>query len=334
MSTIVNISALAATSLDYAQTHIEEIFSEALAPGMGGIAGTPVKPLDYYCTTFNTFDEVVLTNVNVSAEVRPSTFGGFEPKAGEVAKIEPRVARVKPCKMDLLFTQAQIMAYWQTYYGLKKAKKIDPTTFPFEQFIMQKIALKIQTDIRTKAYPNGVRNNAGTGALDIMDGLFKKTNDYVVSGLIPAGNITIISAVTAANAVDQFEKLVENIPAQHFYGGLVVLTTAEKKRKYEKDYRTKYGTTPYNAGFDKQEIEGSTVEFCVEPGFAPTGATAFDIGLVTTLGNIAWLYDDESAFTGFEVDYSKRDRSLAYMMDFQIGMDIVMPTEVWLGDVV
>ncbi len=333
MSTTINISQLASTSLDYAREHLDDVFTEALAPGLDGIAGTPVKPLDYYARSIPGYDEVVLTQVNVTAEIRPSTYDGFEPKVGEAAKISPRVAKVQPIKLDVLFTQQQIIALWKTYYGMKKSKKIDPQTFPFEQFIVKTLTKRVQSDLRKKSLFNAVRNDAGKTALEVFDGLFKKTNDYVTSGLIPTGNVVGIEALTPSNAVEQFEKVLDSLPSEHFYDDLIFLVPRQFKRFYEQDYRKRYGTVPYNLGFDKQEIEGSSVEFCVEPGMATSGDTAFDMGVLTKKNNIVWMYDDESAFRGFEVDYSKRDRSLAFMMDFQANVDIAMTTEVWLPQV-
>lgn len=331
MADSLDLSLLATTATDYARDNKDHIFTKALAPGLTGIAGTPVAPVDSYAQAIPGNDEVVLTEIIVNSVLRPSQLNGFTPANNKV-KIVPRKAKVKPCKVDLLFTQEQIVKLYKSYYGQVKGGKIDKTTYPFEEFIINRIIKQLSTDLR-QAWINGVRVDAGTSALDAMDGLFKMYTDLVASGDIPAGNIATIAAITAANGVGEFEKIIDKLPSEYFYQDLVCLTPLAHKKAYERNYRSTYGTTPYNAGYNKQEIEGTMVEFIVEPGMLTTGGTAFEAPIITTRENLAWLYDDESAQNNLEFDYNKRERNLAYIMDFQVGSGVAIPGLMWSGNV-
>ncbi|MGM9510173.1 hypothetical protein ACS5NO_20730 [Larkinella sp. GY13] len=331
MPDALDLSALAGTATDYARDNKDHIFSKALAPGVSGLPGTPVKPLDEYVMSIPGNDEVVLTELVMGSVVQPSQYNGFTPK-NNVFKIKPRKAKVKPCKVDLKFTQEKIMALWKTYYGQIKGGKINKEEVLFEQFIMNDVIKRIQTDLRN-AYINGVRNDAGTSPLDTMDGLFKIYQSEIVSGGVPAANIATIAAITEANAVTQFEKIIDVLPTEYFYQDLVCLTPLSHLKAYERNYRKEYGTLPYNAGFQKQTIEGTVIEFLVEPYMLTTGLTAFEAPLILPRNIIAWLYDDESAQSNLTFDYNVRERDLAWVMDFQVGMDVAMPSLIWSGQV-
>jgi len=328
----LDLSLLAGTATDYARDNKDHIFSTLLGGGIGGIPNTPVKPLDDYAMFIPGNDEVILTELFVGSVLQSGNKGTFDATANAV-KFKPRRAKVKPCKVDLLFTQAQILALYKSYYGQVKQGKIDKTTYPFEAWVINRVQERLSTDLRQKAYINGTRNDAGTTPEGAMDGLFLKLAAAKTSGAIAAGQIATIAAITAANAVTEIEKIVDKIPSEYYYTDLVCLTSLADKKAYERHYRATYGTTPYNAGYNKQEIEGTIIEFVVEPGMIKTGATGFESPVITPKNNICWLYDDESAQTALEFDYDKRTRSLAYVMDFQVGMDWAISELWWLGDV-
>lgn len=277
-------------------------------------------------------DEVVLTELYLESVLQSGATGTFSP-TNNVFKIKPKKAKVKPCKVDLLFTEQKILSLYKSWYGQVRGGKIDRTTYPFEQWVIEHVLKRVSTDLRQKALVNGTRNDAGTTPEQVMDGLFVKLAAARASGAIGASQIATINAITTLNAVAEFEKMVDKIPTEYFYSDLVCISPLSFKRAYERNYRKEWGTLPYNAGYNKQEIEGTTIEFLVEPGMLTTGLTAFESPIITTRENLAWLYDDESAQTRLEFDYGKRDRSLAYVMDFQIGFDWAMDSLFWLGDV-
>ena len=332
MADALDLSLLATTATDYSRENKAGIFSKLIGAGLSGTPNTPIKPIDEFMMMIPGNDEVVLTELYLESVLQSGNKGAFTP-TNDVFKIKPKIAKVKPCKVDLLFTELKIMALYKSWYGQVRGGKIDKTTYPFEQWVIEHVLKRVSTDLRQKALINGTRNDAGTTPEQAMDGLFVKLAAARASGAIGASQIATINAITTANAVAEFEKIVDKIPTEHYYNELVCITPLAYKRAYERNYRATYGTLPYNAGYNKQEIEGTMVEFLVEPGMLTTGLTAFESPIITSRENLAWLYDDESAQTKLEFDYSKRDRSLAYVMDFQVGFDWALDSLFWLGDV-
>ncbi|MBO0933910.1 hypothetical protein [Fibrella aquatilis] len=331
MNDSLDLSRLAGTATDFARENRDQIFTNALAPGLNGIAGTPVRPLADFVTPMVTNDEVLLTELQIGSVLQPSNQTGFRPSTNTL-QIIPRVAKVKPCKVDLLFTEKKVQALWKTYYGQVKGGTIKKDEFPFEQYLIQAVVVKLKSELRNIAFINGVRNDAGTSAIDAMDGLFLQYQQLVASAGIPARNIATIGAISPLNGVDEFEKLIDVIPTEFYYEDLVCLTPLAYLKAYERNYRKQYGTTPYNAGFQKQTIEGTTIEFMVEPGMLTTGPNAFEAPIITTRGNIAWIYDDESAQNKLVFDYNVRNRDIAYVMDFQLTSKFCLPQQIWSGD--
>lgn len=332
MPDALDLSLLATTATDYSRENKADIFSKLIGAGLSGTPNTPIKPIDEFMMMIPGNDEVVLTELYLESVVQSGNKGAFTP-TNDVVKIKPKKAQVKPCKVDLLFTEQKIMSLYKSWYGQVRGGKIDKTTFPFEQWVIEHVLKRVSTDLRQKALINGTRNDAGTTPEQALDGLFVKLAAARAGGKIGASQIATINAITALNAVAEFEKIVDKIPTEYFFSDLICLCPLAYKRAYERDYRVKFGTTPYNAGYNKQEIEGTTIEFLVEPGMVTTGLTGFESPIITNRENLAWLYDDESAQTKLDFDYSKRDRSLAYVMDFQVGFDWAMDSLFWLGDV-
>ena len=332
MADSVDLSLLAGTATDYARDNKDHIFGKIYAGGMAGRPGTPIKPVTDYMMPVVGNDEVVLTELYIESVLQPGNKDAFNPLTNAV-KLKPRRAKVKPCKVDLLFKESTILALYKSYYGQVRGGKIDRTTFPFEAQVIEKVFQKLSTDLRSVALINGQRNDAGTTALEAMDGLFYKMAVAKAASRIAADQIVTINAITQANGVAEIEKIIDLVPSDYFYEDLVCITPLKYKQAYERDYRSKFNDSPYNAGFDKMNIEGTMIEFVVEPGMSTTGATAFESPIITTRENLAWLYDDEGEQTRIEFDYDKRSRSLAYMIDFQVGFDWAMDSLFWMGDV-
>ncbi|MDF7817381.1 hypothetical protein P1X15_07240 [Runella sp. MFBS21] len=332
MPDALDLSLLATTATDYARAEKAPIFSKLIGSGLSGLPNTPIKPIDEFMMMIPGNDEVVLTELYLESVVQSGAKGTFNP-TNDAVRIKPKKAKVKPCKVDLLFTEQKILSLYKSWYGQVRGGKIDKTSYPFEEWVIEHVLKRVSTDLRQKALINGTRNDAGTTPEQAMDGLFVKLAAAKTAGTITAAQIATIAAITAANAVTEFEKIVDKIPTEYFYSDLICLCPLAYKKAYERHYRATYGTTPYNAGYNKQEIEGTMIEFLVEPGMATTGLTGFESPIITTRENFAWLYDDESAQTRLEFDYSKRDRSLAYVMDFQVGFDWALDSLFWLGDV-
>ena len=65
MADSLKLENFAATATDYASDNKNHFHSQLLAPGMEGIAGSPVKPLGSFVQPIPTKDRVLLTDFRV-----------------------------------------------------------------------------------------------------------------------------------------------------------------------------------------------------------------------------------------------------------------------------
>lgn len=323
----LNLTDLAASLENYARDNREHIFLRALVPGVeAGIEGSAIVPISEYMTMMQASDEVVMTNLEVGDVAQPGGKDTFNPTVGAV-KFKPRKGKVRQAKVDLQFTHSQIIALYKSYMGQVRAKQIDPQTIPFEEYITARVIGKFQENIRVKTLFNGVYNAAGTGPLDIADGLKTQLLAAIADGSIPAANIIDTAIITASNCVAETEKILAGIPDAEFYGDLVCVCSRTYKTNYEMDYRAKFGNLPYNGGQLKPNIVGTDVPFIVEPGL-----TNFNRPIFTKRGNLVYLYDDLNGADTLAVDYQKRTRDIAWVMDAQVGAGIAVAELVWTND--
>lgn len=320
-----NLSQIAADLADHAVDNKEHLFSKLLNPGLHESRPGGVKPIDYYMASLPTTDEVVLTEVFIDTVTQPGNKDTFDPK-NNVVGFKTRKGKVRPAKIDVLFKKTKIMSLIKSYLGQVKGLKVDPGKIPFEEYIMSAIIQQGQIDLRNTLW-NGVYNETGTAPEDCFDGLKKQILADIVSGTIPSAKVVDTAIISNTNAVGELEKIMAAIDSKYFYGDMVCLTNRVTKRAYELDYRTRYGTLPYNPGFEKQVLEGSNIEFVVEPNL-----DGFNRPLFIPKNNIVYLYDDESAMTNLEVDYDKRTRSIAVTGDYQAGVGYGIAELIWTND--
>jgi len=327
MNDSLNLTALAASLETYARDNQEHIFQRALLPGVeAGIEGTGIVPISEYMTMMQATDEVVLTNLELDDVAQPGGNGTFDPSTNAV-NFKPRIGKVRPAKVDMLFTQPKMIALYKSYMGQVRAKRIDPEEVPFEEYISARVVAKFQENIRVKTLFNGVYNKTGKSPLDIADGLKTQILAAIVAGDIPAANIIDTAVITSSNAVAETEKIISSIPDAEVYSGLICVCSRRYKENFEQNYRDKYGNLNYNNSQLKQVIPGTNIPFVVEPGLS-----GFNRPLFTKNGNFVYLYDDLSGADTLAVDYNKRTRDIAWVMDCQVGAGIAIAEQVWTSD--
>jgi hypothetical protein len=82
---------------------------------------------------------------------------------------------------------------------------------------------------------------------------------------------------------------------------------------------------PYNNSFGKVTLEGTNVEIIVEDGMQ-----GFDLPIITTRNNLVALVDT-ARIGDVNFDYQRRDRSMAFLMDFNFGAGISASELLWVG---
>lgn len=136
-----------------------------------------------------------------------------------------------------------------TAYQAKYDQELDPEDFrneylatlpemPFETFAVEQAGKQFLDSIYTDTLWLGVRNGAGTNAVDITDGW-----GTIIAAEITATNLTPIAtnAISAANAVTEIEKVTNGVTAKMKQKGFNVYVSYTVFQHYRTHYRATYG---------------------------------------------------------------------------------------------
>lgn len=327
MAETLNLAGVSADLLEYARDNKDHIFLDMYSPSEDEADPENFIPaMDDYTVEMDTPDEVVFTNIYAEKAFRPGkkTDGDgkmFRPNIDAV-KMKTRKGKVRDMSIDLLFTQEKISILKRSYFAQCKRMKINPDVLPFEAFILESVMKKAKEELRL-AYFTAVYDDEGDSYLDCFDGIIKQIADSITSAELPAGNLKGQAAIAANNGVAQFEAIVDIIPTAKL-GNMVCLVSRKVKKYYEDDYRTRYGTLPWNAGVRKAKIDGTSIPLFVEPGL-----DAYTKPLFIPKNNIIRLYDTTSDKLNLDVDYDKRERNIAFVCDGQAGVGIGLMKDIY-----
>ena len=321
----LNLSQISADLADHAVDNKEHLFTKLLIPGLHEAAKGGVKPIDYYMGSLQATDEVVLTEIFIDSITQPGGNDGFNPKKNAVG-FKTRKGKVRPAKVDVKFTKTKMANLVKSYLGQVKGLKIDATSVPFEAYLSNLILKQAQIDLRQTLW-RGSYNETGTSANDCFDGIIKQVLSDIVSGTIPSSHVVDTNVITNLNAVFEFEKIMAEIPTQYFYGDMVCITNRKMKRAYENHYIAEYKQLEYNTQFDQPMIQGSNIEFIIEPNL-----DGFNRPLFVPKNNLIYLYDDEGNMTNLDVYYNKEERAISWMMDYQAGVGYGIAELLWTND--
>lgn len=305
--------------LDYARDNKDHIFQGIYTPGVTDAdIANGIYSMDEYTNEMDTPDEVVFTQIYANAALKP---GGRRSSAGKIFRpkldavgMATRKGKVRPISQDFLFTYEQIMTLKKSYFAQCKRMIINPEELPFSVYIMQELEKRAAAELRIAHFKGVYNDNINAQSfLDMYDGVLKQIADDIVSGDIPVGNIVEQAVLSSTNAIAPIEAILEEIPTE-LLGDMVCLVSRKVKGWYEMDYRERYGTLNWNTGQKKPQIEGTSVQFLVEPGL-----DGYNKPIFIPRQNITRLYDSTANST-LEVDYDKRERDIAIVMDGQAGI--------------
>ncbi|MGL4630293.1 MAG: hypothetical protein ACRCVT_03730 [Leadbetterella sp.] len=329
MADSLKLSDIAAEFQDVATDNKDHFFEQVY--GLGENESDPengIPAMGEYCAELDTPNEVVLTQVYANAAWQPggkkvATGKTFNPTLDAVG-MKPKIAVVRHIAQNFLFEQSDLIFLKKSYLSGVQRKHIKADEIPFGQYLLNELAKRAAEELRL-SYINGIHNAQGTSYLALMDGLKKQLLDAIISGEIPAGNVIDTAILSSTNGVGEFEKIVAGIPTK-FLNKVVCLVSRQTKKFYEDDYRTRYGVLPWNDGVKKAKIDGTSIEFMVEPGL-----DGFNRPIFVTKGNFTRLYDSSSNAM-LEIDYDKRERDIAVTVDAQGGLGFAQGNHIWTND--
>jgi hypothetical protein len=298
----------------------------------------------YYFKSFATRyfgnDEIVLTSARLKDIVKPGgvngTSGtGFSPTLQPV-ELRNRTLKLRKFKVDLLISIEDIEQLWAMYLTeVETAARTGAMQIPSfaEKFYAEMVIKKASDEVGT-AYFNGIYNAAAVTPtkLDAVDGLKKIFLD--ASGAangVPNDNIGTYTAITNLNAVAEIKKVYEKCLTNNpEYAGvpLELHMSALTAYKYNENYAALYGTAnrPAAQQYMQDELEIAPNVKIIKHNFwgASSGL------LLTKPGNLAWGTDSEGRFSDIRVQ--EFDRVIKVMMDWKLGFDFALGTEVWMND--
>jgi hypothetical protein len=284
--------------------------------------------MNEYALELDTPNEVILTNVYANAAWQP---GGRKTATGKVFNptldalgMKPKTAKVQHISQNFIFTQEDLIILKKSYLSAVRAKHIKADEIPFGQYMLDNLGMQAAEELRLAKW-QAIHNPQGTNFQALFNGYRKQILDAIVSGEIPAGNIVDTAVLSASNGVAELEKVVAAIPTK-FLGKVVCLCSRKVKKFYEDDYRTKYGTLSHSTGLKKSVIDGTSIEFMVEPGL-----DGFDRPIFTPKFNLVSL-NDSSSNASLEIDYDKRERDIAVVVDAQAGAGFATGGHIWTND--
>jgi hypothetical protein len=327
-SLVFNASLFADAAKDFAVDNADTIYSEFLAPGEEGIPNSPIRPLGEYVRPLLTRDEVLLTQFIIGDVLQPDKRAGFTASTDKL-EFRPRTQKVKPGKINLKFTEADIVAFQKTWYGMQQGRKGSVGVgegMIFEEYMFMQVLKKAKSSLRNTTLWLGDYDPDTANAVSICDGLRKIIDDMITATDIPAGHIADTATISASNAVTELQKILDVISAENIYrDDLICLISPAQYTMYCKHYQSSRGSIVYNSQYAQGVIEGSLIPFFVEPGMNGYNP------VITSRGNIAWIYDND--FTSFapQVIHMPIDEYVAFILKFQIAFDIINPKEVWTG---
>ncbi|UBM58251.1 hypothetical protein LAG90_15715 [Marinilongibacter aquaticus] len=322
----LTLADVAADLQDYALDHQEHLVADLFEIGFGGVEGTPIVPLDSYLNFVPTDREIVLTELVSGDPMQPGNRDAYEPKSW--AAFKTRKAKPEPCKVDLGFPETKIRNLYNTYMASVRSGKFDPEKLVFEEWLIKRLMQDVQKYLRL-AFWTGVSNRAaGTTSEDMFDGFIEQISNFIID---EPGNINTVdlgiklSELSEDNAVATFEKISDGLPSNMAFGGESVLVVSKEHRDiYVKSYRKVHGHLNYNNEFNKVFLDGTNVEIIVEDG-----TTEFARPILQPRNNGVVVYDENGEIN---FDFQKRDRSMAWLMDFNAGVGFCTSERIFVGN--
>jgi hypothetical protein len=141
-------------------------------------------------------DELPLPKITMGNIVQPGNDSTFNPTANGI-NVGARILKTRNWKVDLTINPRALVKTW---LGFTKQPGTRQSKIPLEQFMLEEIKKQIQHELRMSSLYRGVFNGAGTGAIDVCNGLLR-----LVADEITAGNLTpiVTGAITSTNVVDR-----------------------------------------------------------------------------------------------------------------------------------
>jgi hypothetical protein len=328
MPDLISLEDFADELKQYAHDNKLHVIPKIVGPTIDEKTATGAA-INQYASTYVTHDSVILTDRFVKSVLQPGNKKAFTPK-DDVYGFKSVRAYVRPAKVDILIDEDERLRLWKTYLGMMYAGKFDPKSYPFEQFVTEDLEQQAREDVAVAIW-HGSENPTGNEPIDVCDGYMKRINTFIADGTC-GDPIEVTGGLTPENMKDVLEAgLKSHIPAKYRnHKNLTYISDPESVVTYRESVAKKYPTHAFNNEYGVNKLWGRNTGFTTVDHFVNPDDDLNPIqGFFTLTGNLAYLYDFDSSKAKLTADYSARDRSLAYVSDFQIGTGVAVPKLIW-----
>lgn len=294
---------------DYVRTYAEELFCELfygfktseLAQTFEGIKG-----------------EHVITQLEVGENLARRWNKNFESLA-DAATFKPRVLKTVLNKVDFSVVPQQ---YEFSYLGELRKKGQNPTDWPFQAYVMEKIKAKLLQEFEVASWQavEEAVPSAGDYLRQTFDGYLQ-----IIADAVTAGDITEVGtgAFVSGTIIAQLREMWEAVLPVYKENGTDIMMSYTLYDMYRIAYKDAYKidpayTTITDSGYRGLEYELGNGNTRIIPvnGLGSSGRV-----VITPRENLA-IGIDSASDVMFNVDQDKRE--LQFWMDFRMGVQILL----------
>ncbi len=282
-------------------------------------------------------DEQPILNPNVSGSLtQRGRTGEFNPN-GTFSFVDETL-KVRAFKADLLFKEDQIAGLEQTYLGMTTAAKrggnalYDPSNFSFSDYIIEKLAMPKILQEANQAMILGDYESTDVAVpahLKTMDGFLTLVRKAIAAGKISGTNLIAGAAFTSSNAASElkkFENAYVAMAGELFGKRMPVFCSPSVHMLYRDRYRID-NSGQQGINKDGVQLVNMREELPIYP-IAGMGASNRVVALAE--GNLFMSFD-RSRFK-LEPHYDVRTRSLAFVCDWAMGLQIGSPQQIFANN--
>jgi hypothetical protein len=264
-------------------------------------------------------DETPLITATAKSVVRPADPENFAP-TNDFLKLTPRILKVRGMKVDLKIVPQLLYKSWISMG--RRAGRADTTRLELEEFILKHVTEMAHEDLFLRCLYPGIYNANGTTPVDCMDGFLKIIEDEITAGNIALNknNLVETGAVTAVNVIDTLESIHDKLHAKYKTIPTEMKVNDQIFMWFQRAMRAEFGQNIDYRGMGdvfkrRVRLEGTNCDIVAEPALGASQRIVLSPKDNLVIGTD--LMSDKN-----QIDIEKYERTLKFMMDFSMGVEI------------
>lgn len=289
----------------------------------------------------------LMTRVVVKDE-RAWAIADFDPEAqdaalafndqGTIITVDGRTLKMRYLRSDFKIEVHKLYNSWlghieqESYHNNFAIGDLTGAMVAFGEWIFTNTIAKFMEKFMLKAsflgdYTPGFTAIPASSFGQSVDGFVTLVKDAIVSGAIPAGNVTAAGgALTSANTYAHYEALGESLDEKFYYDPMFLLCAVKNSRNYNKNFKaSNAGNNPLIHDAYKRTILEEADHVSIIP--TPEMGTV-DTSFITNAGNMLWASNFDSMPP--EIYTSVSDDPLVINCTLRYGAAFGFKREDWI----